>query len=56
MEKKKRRYFPDEFNRQAAERTQWHRWIRHFGRSVTGSARRLTTQVHGPSPADLSPV
>src|SRR6056297_3446551 len=73
MEKKKRRYFPDEFKRQAAERvatsglsimdvaaelgvheTQLRRWIRQFGKSGTGPARRLNTQAQGPSPADLA--
>jgi len=73
MEKKKRRYFPDEFKRQAAERvetsglsimdvatelgvheTQLRRWIRQFGKSGTGPARRPNTQAHGPSPADLA--
>ena len=73
MEKKKRRYFPDEFKRQAAERvetsglsimdvaaelgvheTQLRRWIRQFGKSGTGPARRPIRQAQGPSPADLA--
>jgi transposase len=73
MEKKKRRYFPDEFKRQAAGRvetsglsimdvaaelgvheTQLRRWIRQFGKSGTGPARRPNTQAQGPSPADLA--
>ena len=73
MEKKKRRYFPDEFKRQAVERvetsglsimniaaelgvheTQLRRWIRQFGKSGTGPARRPNTQAQGPSPADLA--
>ena len=73
MEKKKRRYFPDEFKRQAAERvetsglsimdvaaelgvheTQLRRWIRQFGKSGTGPARRPNTQAQGTSPADLA--
>lgn len=73
MEKKKRRYFPDEFKRQATERaltsgltiidvaaelgiheTQLRRWIRQFGSSGTGSARRPITQAQSPSPADLA--
>ena len=68
MEKKKRRYFPDEFKRQAAERvetselsimdvaaelgvheTQLRRWIRQFGKSGTGPARRPIRQAQGPS-------
>ena len=67
MEKKKRRYFPDEFKRQAAERvetsglsimdvatelgvheTQLRRWIRQFGKSGTGPARRPNTQALDP--------
>ncbi len=73
MERKKRRYFPDEFKRQAVERadtsglsvmdvaaelgiheTQLRRWMRQFGRSGTGPARRPITQAQGPSPADLA--
>lgn len=73
MEKKKRRYFPDEFKRQAAERvetsglsimdvaaelgvheTQLRRWIRQFGKSGTGPARRPNSHAQGPSPADLA--
>lgn len=73
MERKKRRYFLDEFKRQAVDRaetsglsvmdvsaelgiheTQLRRWMRQFGRSGTGSARRPVTQAQGPSPADLA--
>ena len=73
MEKKKRRYFPHEFKRQATERaetsgmsimdvaaelgvheTQLRRWIRQFGRSGAGSARRPITQAPSPALADLA--
>ncbi len=73
METKKRRYFPDEFKRQAVERvetsglsimdvapelgvheTQLRRWMRQFGKSGTGPARRPDMQAQGPFPADLA--
>ena len=73
MERTKRKYFPGEFKRQAAERaetsglsivdvaaelgiheTQLRRWIRQFGRSGTGSARRPITQAQSPFPAVLA--
>ena len=36
------------------EKKKKRRWIRQFGRSGTGSARRPATQAQGPSPVDLA--
>jgi len=69
MEKKKRRYFPDEFKRQAAERVETsglsimdvatelgvhETQLRRWIRQFAGPARRPKTQAQGPSPADLA--